>query len=182
MNFMYFSIKYRYSIEKININFIYNRLFCCNHTCYSVCMFSVTSVSRYVTQASRYESRPSMFIRGLIPRNYPMPFRLSIHVETLTEIDSYFYLQVSLRSADTFTNSFGPDQARQNVGPDLNNNCLTVIIFLDDFFENVNFENKTEKTTISMHNYPARKELIYIIIRRFTFLPRLVILDNNRHI
>ena len=39
----------RYFIEKININFIYNRLFCCNHTCYCVGMISVTSVSSYVT-------------------------------------------------------------------------------------------------------------------------------------
>ena len=111
-----------------------------------------------------------------------MHFRLSIHVETLTDINSHFCLPVSLRAVDTFTNSFGPDQARQNVGPDLNKNCLTVIIFLDNFFENVNFENKTQKTTKSMHNYPARKELIYIIIRWFAFLPRLVILDNDRHI
>ena len=29
----------------------------------------MTSVSRYVTKASRYQSRSSMYIRGLIPRN-----------------------------------------------------------------------------------------------------------------
>ena len=56
-----FSIKYRYSdilLKKKNLkhlNFIYNRLFCCNHTCYCVGMISVTSASRYVTQASRYQ-------------------------------------------------------------------------------------------------------------------------------
>ena len=55
-----------------NINFIYNRLFCCNHTCYCVGIVSVTS-------ASRYQSRSSMCIRGLIPRNprnWPRQFRL----------------------------------------------------------------------------------------------------------
>ena len=52
-----------------NINFIYNRLFCCNHTCYCVSMVVVKSVSRYVTSASRYQSRSSMYVRGLIPRN-----------------------------------------------------------------------------------------------------------------
>ena len=37
-------------------------------------MVSVTSVSRYITSTSRYhpryQSRSSMFIRGLIPRNF----------------------------------------------------------------------------------------------------------------
>ena len=43
---------------------------CCNsHTCYCVGMVSVTS-------ASRYQSRPWMYIRGLIPRNGPSQFRL----------------------------------------------------------------------------------------------------------
>ena len=53
----------RYFIERI-INFIYNRLFCCSPTG----MVSVTPTSRYVTSALRYQSRSSMFIRGLIPR------------------------------------------------------------------------------------------------------------------
>ena len=43
-------------------NFIYNRLFGCNQTCYRVRMVSVMS-------ASRYERRSSMYIRGLIPRS-----------------------------------------------------------------------------------------------------------------
>ena len=70
MKFMYFSMQYRYSdilLKKNNINFIYNRLICCNHTC--VCMVSVSSASRYVTSASHYQSRSSMNIGGLILRN-----------------------------------------------------------------------------------------------------------------
>ena len=51
-----------------------SRLFCCNHTCYCVNMVSVTSVSRYITSASRYhpryQSRSSMYICGLIPWNF----------------------------------------------------------------------------------------------------------------
>ena len=63
---MYFSIKYRYSdIFLKNIT-----SFCCNDTCYCVFIVSVTSASRYVTPTSRYQSRSSMYIRGLIPRNY----------------------------------------------------------------------------------------------------------------
>ena len=49
-------------------------LFCCNHTCYCVNMVSVTSASRYLTSATRYhpryQSRSSMYIRGLIPQNF----------------------------------------------------------------------------------------------------------------
>ena len=51
------------------INIIYNRLLCRNHTCHCVGMVSVTSASRYVTSASRYQSRFSIDIRGLIPQN-----------------------------------------------------------------------------------------------------------------
>ena len=72
MKFMYFSIKYR--IEKKHINFICNGLFCCSHTCYCVNMVYVTSALRNITSASRYypryHSRSSMYIRGLIPRNF----------------------------------------------------------------------------------------------------------------
>ena len=39
------------------INFIYNHLICCNHTCYCVNMVSVMSASRYITSASRYHPR-----------------------------------------------------------------------------------------------------------------------------
>ena len=68
---MYFFNKislWRNFIEKY-INLIYNRLFCCNHTCNSVGMVYVTSASRYVTSAHRCPSRSSMYIRGLIRRN-----------------------------------------------------------------------------------------------------------------
>ena len=48
--------------------------FCCNHTCYCINMVSVTSASHYIMTASRYhpiyQSRSSMYISGLIPRNF----------------------------------------------------------------------------------------------------------------
>ena len=60
------SIKYRNITIAIfylkNINFIYNRLFCCNHTCYCVGMVSVES-------ASHYQSRSLMYIQGMILHN-----------------------------------------------------------------------------------------------------------------
>ena len=77
MKFMYFSIKYRNSdilLKKHKLHL--NRWFSCNQTCYMyfVNMVSATSASRYITSASCYHPRSqsgsSMYIRGLIPRNF----------------------------------------------------------------------------------------------------------------
>ena len=77
MKFMYFLIKYRNSdilLKKHKLRSIYKLLFCCNHTCFCVNIVYVTSASRFITSASRYhprcQSRSSMYIRGLIPRNF----------------------------------------------------------------------------------------------------------------
>ena len=39
-----------------------------------------------------------------------------------------------------FANILDPDQDGQNVHPDLDQNCDTLILFLKEFFEKVNFE------------------------------------------
>ena len=65
-------MKFMYFIEK-KTSFIYNHLFCCNPTYYYFGMFSVASTLRYVTSASRFQSRSSVYIRGLIPRNLSVP-------------------------------------------------------------------------------------------------------------
>ena len=54
----------------------------------------------------------------------------------------------------TLANSLDPDQARRNVGPDLDPNCL---VFLKDFFYKVNLKKKIHRQ--SMQNYPACKEV-----------------------
>ena len=46
----------------------------------------------------------------------------------------------------TFANSLELDQDRQNVGPDLDPNCFTMIVFRKIFFEQVYFE-KSQQTT-----------------------------------
>ena len=43
-----------------------------------------------------------------------------------------------------FANSLDPDQARQNVGPDQDPNCLTLIIVLKDFFKKSDFEKNQQ--------------------------------------
>ena len=65
----------------------------------------------------------------------------------------------------TFTNSLDPDQAQQNVGPDLelncdlDPNCLTLMVFLKElFFEKVNFEKKSTDNKEACH-LPSMQKL-----------------------
>ena len=59
-----------------------------------------------------------------------------------------------------FANSFDPDQARQNFGPDLGPRMFdTLIVFLKEFLEKNNFEENLEDVKYIMKNYPAWKEL-----------------------
>ena len=46
----------------------------------------------------------------------------------------------------TFANSLDPDQARQNVRPDLDPNCLTLMVFLKEFFEKVILKKNPQPT------------------------------------
>ena len=48
---------------------------------FCVDMVSMTSASRKETSASRYQSRSSMYTRGLIPRNWPRQVRLNSEYE-----------------------------------------------------------------------------------------------------
>ena len=43
----------------------------------------------------------------------------------------------------TFANSLEPDQARQYVWPDLDPNCLILMVFLKEFYKKVDFEKKS---------------------------------------
>ena len=42
-------------------------------------------------------------------------------------------------SANNFCKQFRRDSAQQDVGPDLDPNCLTLMVFPKEFFENVDF-------------------------------------------
>ena len=54
----------------------------------------------------------------------------------------------------------------QNFSPDLDPNHLTLIVFLKEFFETVNFEEKKAACeNKSMKNYTACKESIYVLHR-----------------
>ena len=58
----------------------------------------------------------------------------------------------------TFANSLDPDLARQNVGPDLGPNCLTLMGFLNFFFKKADFERKHTAD-------PQKKEETTILVR-----------------
>ena len=58
----------------------------------------------------------------------------------------------------TFANSLASDQARQNVGPDLDPNCLPLVIFEIIFFI-VDFEKNLADIKKVYKNIPVGKEL-----------------------
>ena len=55
-----------------------------------------------------------------------------------------------MTSADNLSKGLDPDQARQND---------TLMIFLKEFFEKVDFEKKSADNKKIMQNYPVDKEL-----------------------
>ena len=60
----------------------------------------------------------------------------------------------------TFANRLEPNQAWQNVGPDLDPNCLTLMVFLKGLFKKVDFlKNQQTTKKKNMKNYPVSKEL-----------------------
>ena len=60
----------------------------------------------------------------------------------------------------TFANSLDPDQARHNVGPDLDSSSLTPLWYFCLFFLKVDFEEISRRQKRTMENYPACKELM----------------------
>ena len=56
-------------------------------------------------------------------------------------------LVVTCRLLITFANSLDPDQARQNVRPDLDPNYLTLMVFLKIFLKKLILQNKNPQTT-----------------------------------
>ena len=82
-------------ISKIAIFYLHlSRLLCCNYTCYCVNMFFVMSASRDITSASRYQPsyqrRSSMYICGLIPRNFA-ELAEAVQIECIQELLGAFF-------------------------------------------------------------------------------------------
>ena len=61
-------------------------------------------------------------------------------------------------SVDNFANSLDPDLARQNVRPDLDSNCLTLMVLLKEFFEKVDFE-KNQQTSKKHEKLPRMQRV-----------------------
>ena len=73
-----------------------------------------------------------------------------------------------------FANSLDLDQDRQNVGPDLDPNCLTLrlMVFMKKFSHaKVDFEEKSINDNKIMKNYPACKKTSYSVAMINPFTP-----------
>ena len=64
-----------------------------------------------------------------------------------------------MSSADNFENSLDPDQARHNVGPDLDPSCLTLWWYSSKNFRKKLILKKSADNNKSMKNHPEGKEL-----------------------
>ena len=60
----------------------------------------------------------------------------------------------------TFANSFDPDQARHNLGPDLDPNCLTLIFFPKGYFG----EKKMKKVSRGQQNHEKLPNMQWIFL------------------
>ena len=56
----------------------------------------------------------------------------------------------------TFVNSLDPDQARQNVGPDQDPNCLTLMVILKEFFKKKVMKKKSSGDEKKHEKLPSR--------------------------
>ena len=72
----------------------------------------------------------------------------------LSENHAYFTFVFLCYLLISFANTLDPDQARQNVGPDLDPNCLTLMAVLKFF----------SKKLKSMQNYPAKSRANFVIL------------------
>ena len=67
-------------------------------------------------------------------------------------------LLVSCHLLITFANSLEPDHARRFVGPDLDPSCLTLMVFLKEFFEKVDVENNQQTADSNPPPPPPKKK------------------------
>ena len=85
--------------------------------------------------------------------------RMHLCLAGIITIFTFCYRSMNFRryfhslSPSVVCKQFGPDQARQNGWPDLNPNCLTLIVYLKEFFEKIDFE-KNQQTTKKREKFP----------------------------
>ena len=68
--------------------------------------FSVTSASHFVTSVSRFQSGSSMYIQGLIPRNWQRQFRLETKPVRVTFVCLWYTASLCCISLWCFTTKF----------------------------------------------------------------------------
>ena len=68
----------------------------------------------------------------------------------------------------TFANCLDPDQARQNVWPDLD----TLMVFLKEFFEKVDFDKKNQQMTKKARGPPEKfAEIVKLVCSFYSLAP-----------
>ena len=67
-------------------------------------------------------------------------------------------------SADNIFKQFGPRSGPKKVGPDLDPNCLTLMVFLKYFFEKVEFEKNNKQTADEYATFPSMQRVKSMII------------------
>ena len=72
----------------------------------------------------------------------------------------------------------GSDQARQKAGPDLDLNCLTLIVFLKEYFDKFNFE-KGQQTTKNCENLPIMQRVEAISISNLEHVLFFITMDSQ---
>ena len=71
---------------------------------------------------------------------------------------SNIFLPNSVVCCNQFGTRSGPTKCQQNVRPDLDPNCLTLMVFLKDFFEKVDFE-KNQQMAKKHAKLPSRERV-----------------------
>ena len=73
----------------------------------------------------------------------------------------------------TFANGLEPDQDQKNVSPVLDPDHLTLIMFLKEHFEKVNFEKKPDNK--NLRNYPACELIVQTFHNRLCSMSALFV-------
>ena len=72
--------------------------------------------------------------------------------------------------ADTFANSLGPDQARQNAGPDQDQNCLTHSDGILERFFSKKLILKKKSTDDKKHTQLPSRQIVNMLFTLMVFL------------
>ena len=80
-----------------------------------------------------------MFSNERVSNFFKLPISSGRQTENDKNSNKHLIVYLLVTSADNLSNSWDPDQAQQNVGFDMDPNCLSLMVFLNFFPEIVDF-------------------------------------------